>query len=389
MNNSMNLWEFGGARGRQASRMNRKVCPCGLSHGAPSTRKQDPEGSERSAAHLGFRFRQTEPVSSALLGNGSHPPAGTGSSLCSASIRWGAARAGVASAVLLGLLLTGCSAQDSAGGTAPLGGPAAGDTVAPLGEPAPSAEPAPPGESAAEAGPHTDAADTKPVPGATEDTARKVGNGTADATPDGTPTAGNDVGAGSAAGTGAGAAVPSAVPTEDPKPTPDRADAASPRAVGGVGFDPGKPGPPEVNRPGPKPAKRVPGKPADFGGAVAYTDGVALATSGFGRGTVQNEGPGFFTGMPYVVIDMALRNDSATELDLSLVVATLRSGNKELVAQPLYGEVATSDFGGALAPGQEAHASYAFLLLDTAQPATLYVDIDAQHEPATVKGKIP
>ncbi|HXD28179.1 MAG TPA: hypothetical protein VN621_05415 [Arthrobacter sp.] len=157
-----------------------------------------------------------------------------------------------------------------------------------------------------------------------------------------------------------------------------------------VAFDPGTSGAPVVKR-GKSASKqdRVSAKPTGFGEKVNYPDGVQATAGKFRRGTVKEEGAGFFTGAPYVVMDLELRASAERDLDVNHVVVTLRFGADDLVAAPLYGEVKTRDFGGIVPAGEMQTGTYAFLLPQNVDTATLYIDIDGQHVPATVQGRLP
>ncbi|WP_348788988.1 hypothetical protein [Leifsonia sp. NPDC080035] len=148
-------------------------------------------------------------------------------------------------------------------------------------------------------------------------------------------------------------------------------------------------GAPVVHRAGELPAgKRATSPSAAFSKPAAYTDGVKVSVSGFTRGTISGHGSGIITGAPYIVFRISLANGGSKTLDLSSVVVTLKyAGNT--VAAPVYDEVAVSDFTGTLKAGASRDAAYAFQLPKGTDTATLYVDIDGAHTPATFTGSIP
>jgi len=176
----------------------------------------------------------------------------------------------------------------------------------------------------------------------------------------------------------------------DLQPRPDSGDKAPTQTDPVVGFEPEETGAPAVNRGvGLQRENPVTAMPGDFGGVVSYPDGVQVTTGKFRRGSVTEEGPGYITGAKYLVMDVKIKAPAKAGLNVDHVVATLRFGDEELVGAPLYGEADTRDFGGTIKAKRTQTAIYAFLLPDGAEAPALYVDIDGQHAPATVRGALP
>lgn len=186
------------------------------------------------------------------------------------------------------------------------------------------------------------------------------------------------------------AASPSGSAFPDSKPRPEKGDKAPTKSGPVVGFVPEESGAPNVKRgESLRRQKQVAAEPAPFGEALNYSDGVEVTTGKFRRGTVDQEGAGYITGAAYLVMDIEIRATAERELDLNHVVVTLRFGDEELVAAPLYGETETHDVGGIVPAGDMQTGTYAFMLPTDTDTATLFIDIDGEHAPATVQGRIP
>lgn len=178
---------------------------------------------------------------------------------------------------------------------------------------------------------------------------------------------------------------PSEQPTEEP--TPDITEEAS---FSGVAFEPSKGGPQNIERPGDSVSEedRIEADVDAKTNHVDYADGVSIVLGSSERGTVQSEGPGYFTGAPYRVFEISVDNKSAGDLDLSSVFVTLSLGKKHHVALPLYGEVEAFDFNGVLPKGEKATSSYAFIIPAGSKTGRLSIDLDASHAVAVLDTKV-
>lgn len=314
---------------------------------------------------------QAESAARVCPQRGDSPPATVVDS-CKTPLRWGMARTACVATMLVAMALTGCSTGIDATGVSASEGSAAVSAPRDSG----GTDRLDANAAAATSSPLASPSASTPDKGTT-----KAGKAKA------TRKASRPSKAPGSIGT---TAAPSSPAVSDPKPRPEKGDKAPVDPAPVVGFDPGKTGAPQVNRgQSTNRQSRVAAEAAGFGAAVDYPDGVQATTGKFRRGTVKQEGAGYITGAAYVAMDLELRAAAERELDLNHVVVTLRFGDEELVAAPLYGETETRDFGGTVAAGDMQTATYAYLLPDDVDTATLYIDIDGQHVPATVQGKIP
>lgn len=175
-----------------------------------------------------------------------------------------------------------------------------------------------------------------------------------------------------------GKAAPTSEPTTPPPGIPHAA-----AVTAGTGA-------PAVHRTGELPdAQKAVAPPAAFSAKASYADGISLSVSGFSRGVIKSHGSGIITGAPYIVFDVSLTNGSAKPLDLSSVVVTLRYGKANTIAAPVYDEVKANDFWGTVKPGASTTADYAFQFPRAESDASLYIDLDGAHKPATFTGSIP
>lgn len=124
------------------------------------------------------------------------------------------------------------------------------------------------------------------------------------------------------------------------------------------------------------------------GNEATFTDGLSVTVQKDSQGSVKSEGPGYFTGAPYVVFSITLDNQSQEDIDLSHVVITAMTGKAKNVALPLYGEAEVFDFSGTLSNGDKTTAKYAFMVPGGVTSVALQVDLDASHAPVIVTSKI-
>jgi hypothetical protein len=118
-----------------------------------------------------------------------------------------------------------------------------------------------------------------------------------------------------------------------------------------------------------------------------FPDGVTLSITKASPGTEQAEGPGSFRGRHYTAFALALTNGSQQPIDLTGVVVTTTYGSPPRIASPVYDDAAAADFSGTVAPGGTASATYEFALPPgQAKNATMTVDFDEAHAPATFTG---
>lgn len=179
-------------------------------------------------------------------------------------------------------------------------------------------------------------------------------------------------------------AAASATPNPDPEPIGSEANGAKP------GFVDSVKGAPSVDRPGQKPtADRRAAAPATFVKAAVYPGGISLSADNFARGNVRSHGTGIITGAPYIVFNLTLHNGSATAVDVSQVVVTLKYGPDATAAAPLYDDVPATDFSGEIAPKSSQTSTYAFLLPKNVTTADLYVDVNGDLLPAHFEGVLP
>lgn len=174
----------------------------------------------------------------------------------------------------------------------------------------------------------------------------------------------------------------------DPKPTAEGTESVAP---GGPGFVDDAKGAPVVKREVEKAAGAKAAAAAGvFGSAPAkYSDGVIVSVGGIRSGVVTATGPGSISGAPYVHMDLTIQNSSGQDLAVSNVVVTLRYGDGETAAAPLYDGVDELDFAGTIKAGEAQVRGYAFMIPKGTDAATIFVDIDGGHTPAVLSGKLP
>ena len=150
-------------------------------------------------------------------------------------------------------------------------------------------------------------------------------------------------------------------------------------------------GAPVVERDGvTAPDDRVAADPAPFGGTVDYADGLTVRTEAVDQGTVTSTGAGVVTGAPFVVFSVTVHNGTDADVDLTSVVPSLRAGSDAVPAAPLYDDVDVADLDSVVAAGDDVTARYAFVVPDDRRDeATLYLDLDGVHAPATFTGSLP
>ncbi len=179
-----------------------------------------------------------------------------------------------------------------------------------------------------------------------------------------------------------------AVVPGDPKPTAEGTDSVPP---GGPGFVDDVKGAPVVKRDDEKPAgAKATASAGVFAAAPAkYSDGVTVSAGGMRSGVVTATGPGSISGAPYVYLDLTIQNGSGVDLAVSNVVVTLRYGDGETAAAPLYDGVDELDFAGVIKAGESQVRGYAFMIPKGTDAGTIFVDIDGAHTPAVLSGKLP
>jgi hypothetical protein len=160
------------------------------------------------------------------------------------------------------------------------------------------------------------------------------------------------------------------------------------RTVTNRPADPLAKAPAPVQRNGRKPSPRYTAPPAAFSAKAAYSDGVSLQITKVEQGTVEEQGPGSFTGDPKTLFTVALTNGSKQAIKLDQVVVTARYGNPARVARPTYGSGA-KDFSGTVEPGRTATATYSFSVpTNQLKNVTMAVDFDGLHAAATFRGPV-
>ena len=150
-------------------------------------------------------------------------------------------------------------------------------------------------------------------------------------------------------------------------------------------------GAPAVERDGVAvPDDRVQADVVPFGDSVDYPDGLTVTTEAVDQGTVTATGAGVVTGAPYVVFAVTVHNGTDADVDLTSVVPSLRAGSDAVPSAPLYDDVDVADLDSVVAAGADVTARYAFVVPeDRRDQATLYLDLDGVHAPATFTGSLP
>lgn len=171
---------------------------------------------------------------------------------------------------------------------------------------------------------------------------------------------------------------PSVQPTEEPKPKVSKE-----AEYGGVAFEAGRDELGSIERQNDKisDSDRIVSEISKNGKTATFADGVNLSLAEAKPGTVQSEGPGYFTGASYRAFEITVRNESDQAMDLTTVFVNLVLGKSEDMAMPLYGEIEAYDFAAILDAGQSATSTYAFIIPKGTKKATLHIDVDATHQP--------
>lgn len=166
-------------------------------------------------------------------------------------------------------------------------------------------------------------------------------------------------------------------------------DAAPPAAVPPATATPRAPGAGVADGLAPAaPAAPVPTLPPQpFTQPTVQASAAQVTVTGWRSITTPAGAPGEIAG-PGVAFDVVVRNTGSTPLDLSNVVADLRSGADQ---SPLLraDREPTVPFSGTLAPGQSARATYAF----NAEPAqradvTLFLSLNAETPTVVFRGNV-
>jgi len=150
-------------------------------------------------------------------------------------------------------------------------------------------------------------------------------------------------------------------------------------------------GAPAVERDGAvAPDARLQADVVPFADSVDYPDGLTVTTEAVDQGTVTATGAGVVTGAPYVVFAVTVHNGTDADVDLTSVVPSLRAGSDAVPSAPLYDDVDVADLDSVVAAGADVTARYAFVVpADRRDQATLYLDLDGVHAPATFTGSLP
>jgi hypothetical protein len=135
-------------------------------------------------------------------------------------------------------------------------------------------------------------------------------------------------------------------------------------------------------------AAPVPTLPAQPFTKPTVTTGAFTATvTGWRTITTPAGAPGEIAG-PGVALDIAVTNTGSAPLDLSNVVADLRTGADEAPLLRADREP-TVPFSGTLAPGQSARATYAFnAAADQRSNVTLYLSLNAGAPTVVLRGDV-
>lgn len=170
---------------------------------------------------------------------------------------------------------------------------------------------------------------------------------------------------------------------------PERAEGAA--GVDAPAYVTTETGAPAVEREGAEaPEDRVQAETAPFADTVDYPDGLTVTTEAVDQGTVTATGAGVVTGARYVVFAVTVHNGTDADVDLTSVVPSLRAGGDAVPSAPLYDDVDVADLDSVVAAGADVTARYAFVVPeDRRDQATLYLDLDGVHAPATFTGSLP
>jgi hypothetical protein len=143
---------------------------------------------------------------------------------------------------------------------------------------------------------------------------------------------------------------------------------------------------PVVLRNGKVPTPTYSEAPQAFDKPLVYDDGLKLEIVEITQGTVEEQGPGVFTGDPKTTLEIKLSNDSEKAIDLNQVVVSATYGKPARIARPTYGESAR-DFYGSVEPGDSADAAYVFSVpTKHLSNVTMTMDFDGTHAAATFRG---
>jgi hypothetical protein len=136
------------------------------------------------------------------------------------------------------------------------------------------------------------------------------------------------------------------------------------------------------------PAAPVPTLPPQaFTKPASTSDGITVTVTRWRTITTPAGAPGEIAG-PGVALDIEVRNTGSTPIDLSNVVADLRTGTDEAPLLRADREP-TAPFTGTLAPGQSARATYAFNATPEQRAnVTLYLSLNAGTATAVFRGDV-
>lgn len=180
----------------------------------------------------------------------------------------------------------------------------------------------------------------------------------------------------------------SVAPQEPTGPEPSF-EPSEPYKHSAVAYEAGSKAPGQIKREGKEISAKnkvsVEDKPS--AGTGSYADGLEVSVKLKDQGKVVNEGPGYFTGAPYAVFTVTVKNKSDQEVDLSQVLVTAVTSSDDM-AQPLYGEVPAYDFTGSLPVDETSSTDYAFMPTAGSKNLELHVDLDAAHEPMVFTEKL-
>lgn len=167
-------------------------------------------------------------------------------------------------------------------------------------------------------------------------------------------------------------------PTSDPTPT------APSTRTDPLAASPVRP----VVRDGKTPKPSISVAAAKFGAAARYEDGVVLDVSGITHAKSEGQGPGVFAGEPVTRFTLTVTNGSGSTVDLNQVVVSVRYGDPQREASPVYDQT-SQDLHGTLKPGTKARATYGFSIPTSSLTDVLMtVDIDGVHRVASFTGSV-
>jgi hypothetical protein len=148
--------------------------------------------------------------------------------------------------------------------------------------------------------------------------------------------------------------------------------------------------PVKVLRPGQPDKPTVTADKVSFSAPAKYGDNTVLTITKASKQVETGNGPGVFAGREFVKFDLELTNGSGQPINLNSVVVTTYYGGSNQLAAPVYTpSAATVDFGGDLASGAKATASYGFAVpTSELGNVTMVVDFDGVHSSATFSGAV-